>query len=57
MNIDKRTGFALIQDPDVRRCVLRPGERLREYECAENNEDTLRYEKLLKNEPLFDGKP
>src|SRR3984957_18591896 len=29
---------------------LRPGERLREYECAENNEDILRYEKLLKNE-------
>ncbi len=35
---------------------LRPGERLREYECAENNEDTLRYEKLLKGEPLYDGK-
>ncbi|HTW66492.1 MAG TPA: hypothetical protein VME17_17850 [Bryobacteraceae bacterium] len=35
---------------------LRPGERLREYECAENNEDILRYEKLLKKQPLFDGK-
>jgi hypothetical protein len=35
---------------------LRPGERLREYECGENNEDILRYEKLLKNEPLYDGK-
>ena len=36
---------------------LRPGERLREYECGENNEDILRYEKLLKNEKLYDGKP
>jgi hypothetical protein len=35
---------------------LRPGERLREYECEENNEDILRYEKLLKNQPLYDGK-
>ena len=32
---------------------LRPGERIREYECIENNEDILRIEKLLKNEPLF----
>jgi hypothetical protein len=29
---------------------LRPGERLREYECIENNEDLLRFEKLLQNE-------
>jgi len=36
---------------------LRPGERLREYECAENNEDLQRYEKLLKGEPLSSGKP
>jgi hypothetical protein len=35
---------------------LRPNERLREYECAENNEDIVRYEKLLKNQPLYDGK-
>jgi hypothetical protein len=43
----------------VRRSALylRPGERLREYECGENNEDVLRYEKLLKNERLYDGKP
>jgi hypothetical protein len=32
---------------------LRPGERIREYECIENNEDVLRIEKLLKNESLF----
>jgi hypothetical protein len=32
---------------------LRPGERLREYECIENNEDLLRIEKLLKDESLF----
>jgi hypothetical protein len=35
---------------------LRPGERLREYECGENNEDILRYEKLLKGEKVYDGK-
>ena len=29
---------------------LRPNERLREYECIENNEDLLRIEKLLQNE-------
>ena len=29
---------------------LRPGERLREYECIENNEDILRWEKLLQGE-------
>ena len=32
---------------------LRPGERIREYECIENNEDLLRIEKLMKNESLF----
>jgi len=32
---------------------LRPNERLREYECIENNEDLLRFEKLLQNESLF----
>jgi hypothetical protein len=32
---------------------LRPGERIREYECIENNEDLLRIEKLLQNESLF----
>jgi hypothetical protein len=32
---------------------LRPGERIREYECIENNEDLLRIEKLLQNESVF----
>jgi hypothetical protein len=45
--------------PWVRRSALylRPGERLREYECGENNEDIVRYEKLLKGERIYDGKP
>jgi hypothetical protein len=29
---------------------LRPGERIREYECIENNEDIVRWEKLLETE-------
>jgi hypothetical protein len=33
--------------------MLRPGTRLREYECAENNLDAERYEKLLKDESVF----
>src|SRR5688572_10290867 len=32
---------------------LRPGERIREYECIEQNEDLLRIEKLLENESVF----
>jgi hypothetical protein len=32
---------------------LRPNERLREYECIENNEDLLRIERLLKDESVF----
>src|SRR5688572_14590438 len=32
---------------------LRPGERIREYECIENNEDLLRIERLLQNESVF----
>jgi hypothetical protein len=32
---------------------LRPDERLREYECIENNEDIVRFEKLLQNESVF----
>jgi hypothetical protein len=32
---------------------LRPNERLREYECIENNEDLLRFEKLLETEPTL----
>lgn len=36
---------------------LRPGERLHEYECIENNEDIVRFEQLLKNENLFRRSP
>jgi len=32
---------------------LRPGERIREYECIENNEDLVRIERLLQNESVF----
>ena len=30
--------------------VVRPGERIREYECIENNEDIQRFEKLLQTD-------
>ncbi len=33
--------------------MLRPGTRLREYECVENNTDLEHYEKLLKDESIF----
>jgi hypothetical protein len=36
---------------------LRAGERLHEYECIENNEDLLRFEKLLENPSLFRRQP
>jgi hypothetical protein len=32
---------------------LRPNERIREYECIENNEDLLRFEKLLQSDPTL----
>jgi len=32
---------------------LRPNERIREYECIENNEDIARFEKLLREDPLY----
>jgi hypothetical protein len=35
---------------------LRCGERLREYECIENNEDLLRFEKLLQTDPAMRSK-
>jgi hypothetical protein len=52
---------ATMEDPDVftkpwnieETLRLRPNERLREYECIENNEDLLRIEKLLQNESVF----
>jgi hypothetical protein len=34
---------------------LRPNERLREYECIENNEDLQRFEKLLEIDPALRG--
>jgi hypothetical protein len=37
--------------------MLREGTRLREYICAENNEDLLRYEKLLERPELFRRTP
>ena len=36
---------------------LRPNERLREYECIENNEDLLRFEKLLQTDPALKDAP
>jgi hypothetical protein len=33
--------------------MLRPGTRLREYECSQNNTDLKRYEKLLEDESVF----
>ncbi len=33
--------------------MLRPGTRLREYECEQNNTDLKRYEKLLEDESVF----
>jgi hypothetical protein len=32
---------------------LRPNERIREYECIENNEDIQRFEKLLQQDPIY----
>ena len=32
---------------------LRPNERIREYECIENNEDIARFEKQLREDPLY----
>jgi hypothetical protein len=32
---------------------LRPNERIREYECIESNEDIVRFEKLLEDDPLY----
>jgi hypothetical protein len=35
---------------------LAPAERLREYECIENNEDLIRFEQILKTDPLYQKK-
>jgi hypothetical protein len=37
--------------------MLRPGTRLQEYECVENNEDLQRYNEMLKDESVFRRKP
>ena len=50
-----------LQDPDVftkpwhlqETFRLRPNDRLREYECIENNEDLVRLEKLMQTESIF----
>jgi len=36
--------------------MLRPGTRIREYECAENNEDLKTYEEMLKDPSVFQRK-
>jgi hypothetical protein len=36
---------------------LRPGERIREYECIESNEDLLRFEQLLQETPATEKNP
>ncbi len=36
--------------------MLRPGTRIREYECAENNVDEQRYEDLRKDPSLYERK-
>ena len=33
--------------------MLRPGTRLQEYECVENNDDLQRYNEMLKDESVF----
>jgi len=56
---------ATIEDPNVftkpfttgTTLMLREGARLREYICAENNEDIQRYEKLLEKPELFRRTP
>jgi hypothetical protein len=35
---------------------LAPGERIREYECIENNEDLIRFEQILKTDPRYQKK-
>jgi hypothetical protein len=33
-----------------------PGERIREYECIQNNEDLIRFEQILKTDPRYQKK-
>ena len=62
VDFDTITYDVTIEDPKVFTKVwslpssylsLRPGERLREYECIADNQDLLRFQELLKNPSLF----
>jgi hypothetical protein len=46
---------AVLTEPWVRKgtIMLRPGTRLQEYECAENNEDLKSYEEMMKDPSVF----
>src|SRR5580704_3087915 len=57
VTIDDPKAFKKTWSPAPSFLSLRPGERLHEYECIENNEDILRFEELLKNESLFRRQP
>jgi hypothetical protein len=53
VTIDDPKAFTKVWSPPESYFSLRPGERLSEYECIENNEDIVRFEKLLQNPSLF----
>jgi hypothetical protein len=53
VTIDDPKAFTKVWSAAPSFLSLRPGERLHEYECIENNEDIVRFEELLKNESLF----
>jgi hypothetical protein len=57
VTIDDPKAFTKTWSPPPSFLSLRPGERLHEYECIENNEDIVRFEQLLKNESLFRRQP
>jgi hypothetical protein len=57
VTIDDPKVFTKTWSPAPTFLSLRPGERLHEYECIENNEDIVRFEQLLKNESLFRRRP
>jgi hypothetical protein len=57
VTIDDPKAFTQTWSPPPTFLSLRPGERLHEYECIENNEDIVRFEQLLKNESLFRRQP
>jgi hypothetical protein len=57
VTIDDPKAFTKTWSPPQSFLSLRPGERLHEYECIENNEDVVRFEQLLKNPSLFQREP